>query len=417
MCIRDRSTGDLVTVAMSDDPAELHEIDLTGLKVPEEDSDVPFLIWFINPGSGGQTGAGILKHLNERYSVDESHGAAFALTGDPKRDHKPFKPYVRDGLYFLWDVLDSYVDMKRPIRTIVAGGDGTCVWVLNALAAHEGMRARLERDEKMGPITSVVPLGTGNDMSRFLRWGEGYSSATELNVERFGDQCDKAELYMMDRWKIEMDPPPKGTVTFGKKNVSYFCNYFSIGVDGKVAQDFESCRQSCGSCFCCPCINKLWYAWHGGKCTTACTCTAVEDVVSKVASVTDTDTLDITPFLGHDAVVFANISSYGAGTDLWAMPSANDMPDAHDANDGKIELVGVEGTQQLGRAKVSDCCAHFDRLAQGSKFELVVNGAIHMQMDGEAWYISKELLEGAENHEVKITITLDHPMPMLRRSQ
>eukprot|EP00658_Telonema_sp_P-2_P050144 TRINITY_DN3819_c0_g1_i1.p1 TRINITY_DN3819_c0_g1~~TRINITY_DN3819_c0_g1_i1.p1 ORF type:complete len:191 (-),score=52.65 TRINITY_DN3819_c0_g1_i1:35-607(-) len=156
MCIRDRSTGDLVTVAMSDDPAELHEIDLTGLKVPEEDSDVPFLIWFINPGSGGQTGAGILKHLNERYSVDESHGAAFALTGDPKRDHKPFKPYVRDGLYFLWDVLDSYVDMKRPIRTIVAGGDGTCVWVLNALAAHELSLIHISEPTRLLSISYAV---------------------------------------------------------------------------------------------------------------------------------------------------------------------------------------------------------------------------------------------------------------------
>ena len=47
---------------------------------------------------------------------------------------------------------------------------------------------------------------------------------------------------------------------FGTSNSTIFMNYFSVGVDGKIASEFEDCRQNCKSCFCCPCINKLWCA-------------------------------------------------------------------------------------------------------------------------------------------------------------
>ena len=176
-------------------------------QVPTTPSDDEFFLWFINPGAGGQSGAGILRHLTEVvYKQQPMAGAAYSLTGDPDRDHPPFKPHAhtnkRDkkgeivgdrrwtdeeealnkevfgGLYFVWDLLDLYHDIPRPLRVVVAGGDGTVVWVLNALSRHPGMRARLDDKDRherrhMGPVTSVVPLGTGNDMSRFLKWGEG----------------------------------------------------------------------------------------------------------------------------------------------------------------------------------------------------------------------------------------------------
>eukprot|EP00656_Telonema_subtile_P051869 TRINITY_DN7082_c0_g1_i1.p1 TRINITY_DN7082_c0_g1~~TRINITY_DN7082_c0_g1_i1.p1 ORF type:complete len:428 (-),score=92.48 TRINITY_DN7082_c0_g1_i1:310-1593(-) len=404
---------------------ELEGGEVVAVKVPAEPSSKEFFLWFINPGAGGQSGAGILKHLKERYVADpngEVDGAAYSLSGDPDRPHKPFKPYVPEdpiygGLYFLWDILDLYADIQRPLRVVVAGGDGTVVWVLNALARHPGMRARLDKDDgehHQGPVTGVVPLGTGNDMSRFLRWGNGYGSAGDLNFHEFIQDSVAAETYMMDRWKIEMTPPPENTTTFGKGDTSYFCNYFSIGVDGKVAKDFEGCRQSCGSCFCCPCINKLWYAWHGGKCTTACTCTAVQDVATFENTSGDTP-LVLTDTIDHDSVVFANIASYSAGIDLWANNSSKySMPDAHDANDGKLEVIGIDGTQQLGRAQVSTCCAHFDRLSQGNDFQVKIHQPIHMQMDGEAWIVTQEQIDKSETGHVLIHISRDYSMPMLR---
>lgn len=52
-------------------------------------------------------------------------------------------------------------------RVIVAGGDGSVGWVLNAL---EDMREYLTCKE---PAVGVLPVGTGNDLARVLGWGGG----------------------------------------------------------------------------------------------------------------------------------------------------------------------------------------------------------------------------------------------------
>ena len=48
-------------------------------------------------------------------------------------------------------------------RAIVCGGDGTVLWVVNAIIDH-GI------DIHKVPI-GIVPIGTGNDFSRMMGWG------------------------------------------------------------------------------------------------------------------------------------------------------------------------------------------------------------------------------------------------------
>merc|ERR1711865_733846 len=202
--------------------------------LPDE-SDKPFYLWLINPGAGGQSGAGILKDLRKEYTKHPDHGAAFSLFNEEGFS----KPETRDGLFFNWKVLDVFAEIKRPLRVVAAGGDGTVVWIVNAICKHEGMTKRRAEpkgtgDVSWGPVIAVQALGTGNDMSRFLRWGEGLGSASDLDLHDFVKDCDKAEVFQMDRWKVTIDPPPKDTTAFGKKNSTTFMNYFSVGVDGKI---------------------------------------------------------------------------------------------------------------------------------------------------------------------------------------
>ncbi|MCL4137058.1 UNVERIFIED_CONTAM: hypothetical protein GTU68_049029, partial [Idotea baltica] len=53
-------------------------------------------------------------------------------------------------------------------RVIVAGGDGTVGWVFNTI-----FKLKL----KNTPLVSILPLGTGNDLSRVLGWGESHSGS------------------------------------------------------------------------------------------------------------------------------------------------------------------------------------------------------------------------------------------------
>lgn len=58
----------------------------------------------------------------------------------------------------------------RQCRILVAGGDGTIGWILNTA---------FEMDIRPMPEVCILPIGTGNDLSRVLNWGS--EPPAELN--------------------------------------------------------------------------------------------------------------------------------------------------------------------------------------------------------------------------------------------
>ena len=46
---------------------------------------------------------------------------------------------------------------------MICGGDGTVMWIVHELANHNIDPSKLS--------LAVIPLGTGNDFSRYLGWG------------------------------------------------------------------------------------------------------------------------------------------------------------------------------------------------------------------------------------------------------
>merc|ERR1711959_83933 len=100
-------------------------------------------------------------------------------------------------------------------------------------------------------------------MARFLHWGAGVSSSQDISVPRLLQSLEESKPLCLDRWKLTINPPPKGTTAFGTSNEAIFCNYFSIGIDSQVVAAHEGCRESCSCVFCHQNMSKLLYGCCG----------------------------------------------------------------------------------------------------------------------------------------------------------
>ncbi|KAI3382819.1 hypothetical protein SNEBB_010537 [Seison nebaliae] len=140
------------------------------------DEDIVPLCVFVNVKSGGQQGLPLInafRHvLNPHQIFDLQYGGPLP------------------GLY-VFRHLKKY-------RILVCGGDGTVGWVLQCLD-NVGQDALCQ-----SPPMAIIPLGTGNDLARVLRWGGG------LKKDHNNDQTTikllsaviNAEEVTLDRWTV-----------------------------------------------------------------------------------------------------------------------------------------------------------------------------------------------------------------------
>jgi diacylglycerol kinase (ATP) len=185
------------------------------------------LIILINPKSGGNLGNKLLKKfmwlLNPRQVFDLSQ------LGNPKF------------------ALELYKHTPN-LRLLVGGGDGTVGWVLSVIDQINF--------KSTPPAVAVLPLGTGNDLSRVLNWGSSY---TDEPLNKILTKISNARCVKLDRWKIFTEPNidseneggdvsnSLGSISnnnqgYDKLKNDVMNNYFSIGADAHVTLEFHERR-------------------------------------------------------------------------------------------------------------------------------------------------------------------------------
>uniref|UniRef100_A0A0E0LSV9 DAGKc domain-containing protein n=1 Tax=Oryza punctata TaxID=4537 RepID=A0A0E0LSV9_ORYPU len=115
-----------------------------------------------------------------------------------------FVEYVLACLEQLADAGDhSAKSIRHNLRVMVAGGDGTVGWVLGCLGD-----LYVQNREPIPPV-AVIPLGTGNDLSRSFGWGASFPFGWKAAAKRSLYKAIFGSVSCLDSWHIVVSMPER----------------------------------------------------------------------------------------------------------------------------------------------------------------------------------------------------------------
>eukprot|EP01103_Thecamoeba_quadrilineata_P021316 TRINITY_DN9758_c0_g1_i1.p1 TRINITY_DN9758_c0_g1~~TRINITY_DN9758_c0_g1_i1.p1 ORF type:complete len:382 (-),score=44.24 TRINITY_DN9758_c0_g1_i1:39-1184(-) len=333
--------------------------------IPEKRNDI---VAFVNSRSGSQNGLQLLEQLRSIIGEKNTYDlSSFSL----------------DLCDFSW----------TPKRLVIAGGDGTTGWVLSLLQGTPWM---------LIPI-APIPLGTGNELSRCLGWGETLSqtlsheyitqlltsfvSSREINIDRWS--CTFKSLKSAQRRSLELDSYGSMLKTSKEVTKDMLC-FFSIGyLDSEIALKFHCMREDYPELAASRSFNKLLHLGFGVQ-----NLLMPNIAVSRILSLEIDGKEIVLPEKIMTVQVF-NIHSSGDGVDFFGL---NDWSTEKDLlqdyeqpsmSDGLLEIVGTEGIIHFLQARAS--AQHSRRLGQGKTVRIVFQEddlSIPVQLDGEPWPVN-----------------------------
>lgn len=277
------------------------------------------LLLFINKRSGGQSGEKIYRKLLRLLNPRQ----VFLIENDQTILH----------------ALEIYSALSN-VRICVFGGDGTVGWVLGRLAEiYPSLN---------NPPVCICPLGTGNDLSRVLSWGEQYDPKRLLTTFT---QIPYAQVIALDRWQVTIEPLDSANSnrnfnserTFlslfthpkfirDTNRASYqnhrtlpntrFINYMSFGLDAAIALEFHDRRSRNPSKFSSPLKNKLMYLNESRKYLNDFARSKMWGLSSYIRLICDGENLTDSIKNCHTLLVL-NIPGYASGTNPWGKSSSS----------------------------------------------------------------------------------------------
>eukprot|EP00759_Apiculatamorpha_spiralis_P057132 PhF_6_TR8460/c0_g1_i1/m.13211/K00901/dgkA, DGK; diacylglycerol kinase (ATP) len=282
------------------------------------------ILFFINSNSGGKAGEILIQKLHRYYNP--------MYVIDLLKEKGPQSAIER----FLGLL------MAHNARVVVAGGDGTARWVMECLS-------------NFGIVTipvGIIPLGTGNDLSRSLGWGGGVTKDDIQNdafVLKSVLEYHKASAEPFDLWDAVFTDLSKPTEVPPTKQ--FMINYFSFGIDAHIALQFHNARNANPNQFTSALTNKAMYALYGLDAVT------YKGLNGSVVVWIDDRMVPISSDV-YSGYIVTNVSAYHGGVDFWGNQSKKTTDDDDDGfgasrfNDGVLEVMAVADTTHIGLVHV-----------------------------------------------------------------
>ncbi|KAL0337800.1 UNVERIFIED_CONTAM: Diacylglycerol kinase [Sesamum calycinum] len=300
----------------------------------------------------------------------------------------------------------------------VAGGDGTVGWVLGCLGELN------QQDRLPVPPTGIIPLGTGNDLSRSFGWGGSFPFNWKSAIKRSLDKVARSPIAHLDSWHLlismpageeleipysiketEETPLDKELEVEGELPDEVSCyqgvfyNYFSIGMDAQVAYGFHHLRNEKPYLAQGPIANKIIYSgysckqgWFFTPCSSDPGLRSLKNILRIYAKKVNSSTWEQIPVPSSvRSVVALNLPSYASGRNPWG----NLKPEYLEkrgfveaqADDGLLEVFGFKQGWHASMVMVELINAKHITQASAIRFEL--RGGewteAYMQVDGEPW--------------------------------
>jgi len=316
------------------------------------------VLFVVNPSSGGRFGSELLSSLMKMVNPVQ------IINLKEKSCVKPI------------DVLKWFVKLfGLRLRIVVAGGDGTVGWIfsmLDEIMSDESASADLPAE---WPAVAIIPLGTGNDLSRVHGWGNSYVGQ---NLPKFLTDLLESRSVQLDRWQFQAERrKARSSNTFSMKLVTdqMFNNYFGVGVEAQITYGFHALRNRHPGIFLTQMVNQFHYSLIGGSEILMRSCVEFH---KKIHLICDGKEYEIDSDI--EGIIICNIGSWGAGVRLW---HDNESSAMEHQSDGKLDVCLVRGAEHLALIKVG--LAYPVQLCQAREIELVLDAPLPMHVDGEPW--------------------------------
>jgi len=265
---------------------------------------------------------------------------------------------------------------------IIAGGDGTAAWGVQVVEEC------CEEHNLEFPFISTYPLGTGNDLSRCLGWGNKQpalkQSAVETLLHKYCKRVKEGSVSVLDRWGLnwQFTDTTNTNTCWGRPLPKNFLCYVSIGYDARIAYEFEVDRQKSEESFNSPAKNQMVYVYHGAK-----------EFFSPMRPLTrddirvwiDGEEVELQP--GTRSLKLMNINSAMNGLFCWGSSTSRKDElkewDPPRLDDGKVEVMSTGGVKNMIGFRLNYSHAH--RIAQTRHVVWEIMREMEIQVDGEAW--------------------------------